>query len=148
MSAKRNPLFVDSTILHGDRIGTQVELHKIALYEGESVYVVITNQHDEVQRVLMKLNDELRYQARVWLGHQKSITYRFVIEKDGKEFLQSTLRPARAMYAIIDEWVPVLPEKDARFENSDKGFVPAQTDGPMLGAYVGSMATLLDKWGL
>jgi hypothetical protein len=146
--AKRNPLFIDSTILHGDRIGTQVELHKIALYEDECVYVVITNQNDEVQRVLMKLNDENRYQARVWLGHQKSITYRFVIEKNGKEYLQSILRPARAQYAIIDEWVPVLAEPDARFDNSDKGFVPTQTEGPMLGAYVSSMASLLDKWGL
>jgi len=146
--AKSNPLFVDSTILHGDRIGTQIELGKILPYDDEMVVVQITNQLGEIQRVVMKLNDEHRYHARVWLGHQKSITYRFVIEKDGKEFLQSSTRQGRAQYAIIDDWVPVLPDGHVQFPIEKSSLEIPQASGAVLGEYVSSVANLIDKWGL
>jgi hypothetical protein len=146
--AKSNPLFVDSTILHGDRIGTHIELSKVLAYDDEMVIVLITNQIGETQRVVMKINDKFRYHARVWLGHQKSITYRFIIEKDGREFLQTATRQARAQYAIVDDWVPVLPEGNLRFQGEKSTTEVPQTSGPMFGEYVSGVASLIDKWGL
>jgi hypothetical protein len=145
--AKSNPLFIDSTILHGDRIGTQVELNKILVYDDEVVIVEVTNQIREVQRTTMKpcSFEEMRFQARVWLGHQKNISYRFVIEKDGREILQSATRTGRAQYAIIDDWIPVLADGPA-FPASPPE-IP-QASGPMLGEYVSGVASLIDKWGL
>jgi hypothetical protein len=146
--AKTNPLFVDSTLLHGDRIGTQVELGKILPYDDEMVVAMITNQLGETQRIVMKRNEQNNYQARVWLGHQKSVTYYFVIEREGAIVLQTAPKAARAQYAIIDEWVPVLADHDARFMPSEKTVVLPPNSGKLLGDYVGSMATLIDKWGL
>jgi hypothetical protein len=143
--AKANPLFIDSTILTGDRIGTQVELNKVLAYDDETVLVEITNQLGEVQRVVMKMNEEHRFQARVWLGHQKSITYRFVIEKANREFLQSATRQGRAQYAIVDDWVPVLADGIALPPSAPE--IP-QASAPMLGQYVSGVASLIDKWGL
>lgn len=143
--AKTNPLFVDSTILHGDRIGTMIELTRVLAYDNEVVIVEITNQLNEIQRVTMKLSDEGRYQARIWLGHQKSISYRYVIEKDGREFLQSEPKQGRAQYALIDEWIPVLA--DGLSLPTTMPEVP-QASAPMLTQYVGGVASLIDKWGL
>jgi hypothetical protein len=109
--AKSNPLFVDSTRLHGDRIGTQIELTQILLYEDEVAFVVVTNHLGEVDQVPMRLTEELTYQARVWLGHQKAITFKFVIEKAGKPVLQSLTHQARAQYVLSEIWVPVLIER-------------------------------------
>ena len=144
--AKTNPLFVDSTILHGDRIGTQIELTRVLAYDDEVVIVEITNSIHEVQRVTMKLSDDgARYQARVWLGHQKSISYRYVIEKDGREFLQSESKQGRAQYALLDEWIPILA--DGLSLPATMPEIP-QASSQMLGQYVGGVASLIDKWGL
>ena len=145
--AKSNPLFIDSTLLHGDRIGTQIELNKILAYDDEVVLVEITNQLGEAQRTVLKLNEDNRFQARVWLGHQKSISYRFVIEKDGREFLQSATRQGRAQYAIIDDWVPVLADAPASMTREKVMEIPSAA-GAQLGQYVSGVASLLDKWGL
>ncbi len=109
MAKSNNPLFVDSTRLHGDRIGTQIELSNVLIYDDEAVMVVVTNHLGEVDQVPMKLLEEtMTYQARVWLGHQKTVAIQFVIEKNGKPILQSATMQTRAQYVISEDWVPVL----------------------------------------
>lgn len=105
--AKSNPLFVDSTKLQGDSIGSQFELKKVLIYEDESLAVIITNHQGNSQRVLMKMTDSGDFEARALLNHQKTITYQFVIERAGRRILQSAPKQIRAQYAIIEEWEPL-----------------------------------------
>lgn len=143
--AKANPLFIDSTKMVGDSIGTQFEVSKIALYEDEALFVLITNHLGTVTRMPMVLNDELNYQTKVWLAHQKTFSYQFVIEKNGERFLQSASQKNRAKYAILEKWEPVLAE-----EHADPGELPElsmdqmQTNIPELSK---SLASLIDKFG-
>ena len=123
---KSNPLFVDSTKMTGDSIGTQIELSGIALYEDESVLVMITNHLGEVRQVSMTLNEDLCYQTRVWLSHQKSFTYQFVVAKGEQRVLESVPKRARAQYAILDVWEPVLAARGARVESESE---PAVASG-------------------
>lgn len=111
--AKSNPLFVDSTKMTGDSIGTQIELSRVALYEDEILKVIVTNHLNEVICEQMNLNEEMNYQTRVWMRHQKSFTYQFVIEKGDTRVLQSAPKQVRARYAILDQWTPVLAEPNA-----------------------------------
>ncbi len=141
--AKSNPLFVDSTKLSGDSIGTQIELGQIGLYEGEELYVLITNHLGEVRHVTMNLNSELTYQTRVWLNHQKTFAYQFVIQKDGKRILQSVEKKARAQYAIVDRWEPVLAEPNP-IEVEPQQAVETNTNIP---DHVKSVASLIEKFG-
>ena len=140
--AKNNPLFIDSTRLHGDRIGTQIELTGILIYDDETVLVVVTNHLGEVDRVSMKLSEELTFQARVWLGHQKTINFRFVIEKAGKIILQSVTHHARAQYVISENWIPVLVEE------ASQPAVEANISLPIPAGYTSTVASLIEKWGL
>ena len=119
--AKSNPLFVDSTLLHGDRIGTQIELNKILVYESETVVVSVTNHLGEVQLVAMRPLEETGYQAKVWLSHQKLIRLQFSVEQDGKTLWRSPTYEVRAQYAILNDWEPDL---------RDPGEVPITTPAP------------------
>lgn len=107
---KNNPLFVDSTKFHGDRIGTLIELSHVLIYDGESVVALVTNHQGELSRVPMTVNRDGNFEAKVWLSHQKSITCQFLIEKDGQEIFHSAARSTRAQYAVIERWQPVLDE--------------------------------------
>ena len=143
--AKANPLFIDSTKMVGDSIGTQFEVSKIALYEDEALFVLITNHLGTVTRMPMVLNEELNYQTKVWLAHQKTFSYQFVIEKNGERILQSALQKNRAKYAILEKWVPVLAEAHA-----DPG-VPCELSVPEMQSNIPelskSLASLIDKFG-
>lgn len=143
--AKANPLFIDSTKMHGDSIGTQVELSRVVLYEGEDLFVLITNHLGEVREVRMSINEDLSYQTRVWLNHQKTFSYRFVINQGEKHFLQSVEKKARAQYAIVDRWEPVLAE--ARAVSTGEEFESATALGPSIPDHVKSVASLIDKFG-
>jgi hypothetical protein len=145
--AKNNPLFVDSTLLHGDRISTQIELHKVLIYDDETLFVVLTNQLGETQRVPMKLSTELNFQARVWLGHQKSITFRFVLEKRGREALQSATYKARAQYALIEDWEPAWGDDVAKIKEDAKPLA-LLPNAPLPGDYASTVSSLIQKWGL
>jgi len=144
---KLNPLFIDSTKTHGDSIGTHVELKNVAVYDGEDLFVVVTNHQGVAMRVPMKMQvDENNYEARVHLNHQKAITYQFVVEKDGQLVLQSATLRTRAQYAIIEDWQPIgadtpppvaAPADDGRDPNK-----------PWPGEYAKSVKGLIDKWGL
>lgn len=143
--AKANPLFIDSTKMVGDSIGTQFEVSKIALYEGEGLFVLITNHLGTVTRMPMVLNEELNYQTKVWLAHQKQFSYQFVIEKDGQRVLQSAPQKNRAKYAILEKWEPVLAEEQADpGEPCELSISEMQTNIPELSK---SLAGLIDKFG-
>lgn len=145
--AKSNPLFVDSTKFHGDSIGTQIELSKIALYEGEELAVLITNHLGEVRQIKMSINEDCNYQSKVWLSHQKTFTYQFVIHIEEKRILQSAEKKARAQYAIVDQWQPVLPEENAPpMPDADPVIAPGTPIN--IPEHIKSVASLIDKFGL
>lgn len=141
---KSNPLFVDSTKFHGDSIGTQVELKDVVVFDGEELLIVITNHNGVALRVAMKPQNERTYEARVHLNHQKSITYQFVIEKNGEVLLSSSPRRSRAQYAIIEDWRPQLD--DSQIRPLEEPVVEEEMSWPK--EYAGSVKSLIDKWGL
>lgn len=146
--AKANPLFVDSTKLPGDSIGTQFELSRVLLYDEESLLVLITNQLGEVTSMPMTLNEEDVYQTRVWLRHQKSFTYQFVIEKGGQRVLQSVPKQARAQYAILERWEPVLAEPGAvvHLEPEPVDRAPEAASPTRIPEHARSVASLIEKF--
>ena len=109
---KSNPLFVDSTKFHGEQIGTKIELNRILVYNDEKVIAVVTDHEGKAQRIPMEPTEENgRYEARVWLSHQKPVTYRFVIERNGSAQLRTAERKSRAQYAIIEDWDPIISDE-------------------------------------
>lgn len=144
--AKANPLFIDSTKLHGDSIGTQIELSRVLLYEGEDLAVLITNHLGEVRQVTMTINEDLNYQTKVWLNHQKTFSYQFVINQGDKRFLQSVEKKARAQYAIVERWQPVLAEPGAEVLPKEVAERVALS-GTNIPDHVKSVASLIDKFG-
>lgn len=148
---KANPLFVDSTKLQGDCIGTQFELNNILVYDDEVLAVLVRNHQDKTVRKIMEYSDGSTFEARVLLSHQKPITYQFVVEKDGKVTYQSEAYSGRAQYAIISDWQPL--------EGSD--LPPPLLDAPppapkpaperelKIGAdYALTIKALIEKWDL
>lgn len=134
MGVKNNPLFVDSTKFHGDLIATQIELRNILIYDDESVHVVVTNHQGDTKRIPMKPIDERSYEAKVHLNHQTLVSYRFVIEKSGKNFMYSGSFKCRARYAIIEYWEP---SQEAPEE------IPAE---PITGAALNTAGHLNSTW--
>lgn len=113
---KNNPLFVDSTKFHGDRIATIVELTDVLLYDEESAIALIVDHQGEMSRVPLEPIADGNYEAKVWLSHQKQVTCQFLIEKNGREVFHSAAVKARAQYAIIQKWDPVEDEEPLPFE--------------------------------
>jgi hypothetical protein len=157
--SKSNPLFVDSTKLRGDRIATQIELTDVLLYDDESVFIIIQTSHDGILKIPLRLSDEQTYQAQAWLGHQDTVSYKFVIEKVGTLLFQSTWEEVRAQYAIVVPWKPKQPEDGAglpavKASAEDQG-VPASVTGrfpesaakPGLEPHSSTLSSLIDKWG-
>lgn len=158
--AKSNPLFVDSTKLQGDAIGSQFELTKVLIYDDEALAVIVTNHLGSSQRVLMKFNENVgHYEARALLNHQKSITYQFVIERSGRRILQSAPKQTRAQYAILEEWEPLrsrgmvlaghvdpadLP--DAKPAGAASSVPAPESNWPAESAR--NVKSLIEKWGL
>lgn len=146
---KTNPLFVDSTKLHGDSIGTHVELKNVMVYDGEELILLVTNHQGVAIRVPMKASEERSFEARIHLNHQKAITYQFVIEKDGRTVLQSAVYRGRAQYALIEDWQPLgvtgapTPEP-AKLAGTAKD----ATEKGWPGEYAKSVRGLIEKWGL
>lgn len=145
--SKANPLFIDSTKMTGDLIGTLVELEKVVLYEGETLYVLVTLKTGEVQHLPMTVNDELNYQTRVWLNHQKTFTYQFAIGQGDKRILETAPKQARAQHAIIEEWQPVLSEPGAVIQPKTE-FRPAINPAHRIPEHAKTVASLLEKFGL
>jgi hypothetical protein len=152
---KSNPLFVDSTKVRGDLIGTQIELRKCQIFDDEQLYVLVTSTQGMTTRMQMKVLDYRSYEARVHLSHQAHVTFQFVIEKDGKILWLSAQHSARAQYAIVEEWEPLTDEVAIAAAQSliDKPLNSldhrSDSDG-VAWARESSMnvRALMDKWGL
>lgn len=146
--AKNNPLFVDSTLLHGDRIGTQIELNGILIYEDESVTVMVTNHLDESYHVPMKMAEDGTFQARLWLSHQKMVMYRFVVERNGKPIYQSAAGETRAQYAIVEQWQPIFNEPITLLPPTKVMPGPQSSiDRPLFVESARNVTSLIEKWG-
>jgi hypothetical protein len=150
--AKANPLFVDSTKLHGDCIGTQFELNNVLIYDDETLAVFVTNHLGKTVRMPMKHSDTGTFEARVMLSHQKPVTYQFVIEKNGQAIFQSTAVQARAQYAIIEDWQPVETTEPLPV-TVETGATPPPTRAPdrelnMAADYALTIKALIEKWDL
>jgi hypothetical protein len=148
--AKSNPLFVDSTKLRGDRIDTNIELNNVLVYDGETVVVVIKNVRGETERFIMKVVDDTSFKARVWLGHQETINYRFEIEKDSAVVLQSSTKQARAQYAIVEKWEAVFdePEMASPILKDESRFFSQPSPAKAAASYTNSLGSIIEKWGL
>lgn len=143
---KTNPLFIDSTKTHGDSIGTHVELKNVMVYDDEELLIVVTNHQGVAMRIPLKVADEISYEARVHLNHQKSITYQFVVEKHGQLILQSPTLRGRAQYAIIEDWMPIGTGQEEPPGKTEPG--EEDKDQPWAVKSAKSVKNLIDKWGL
>lgn len=156
---KSNPLFVDSTRFHGDLISTQFELRRVFIYDGESLFVVVTRDQGDSRRFPMKLVEEGVYGGRVHLNHQTLITYRFEIESNSKIEFSSRSYRARVQYAIVTDWEPSgesTPENEAAIQAPT--FVDATTAATSEPAanpepqgnriQVASIRSMMDQFGL
>lgn len=105
--AKSNPLFVDSTLLRGDSIGTQIELHNVLLFDGEAIYLVLLTENDEEICMPLTPTSETAFEVFVRLIHQRPVKFYFGIAKDGELLHRSEDYARIALYALIEEWNPV-----------------------------------------
>lgn len=151
---KSNPLFVDSTKVRGDVIGTQIELRKVMIYDDEQLYVLVTNNQGMTTRTQMKVLDYRSYEARVHLSHQTHVTFQFLIEKDSKILWLSAQHTGRAQYAIVEEWDPLTDETAIAAAqsliNKPLNSLDHKSEDPNAWARESSMnvRALMDKWGL
>jgi hypothetical protein len=101
--AKSNPLFVDSTLLRGDSIGTQIELHNVLLFDGEAIYLVLLTENDEEICMPLTPTSETAFEVFVRLIHQRPVKFYFGIAKDGELLYRSEDYALIALYALIEE---------------------------------------------
>ncbi|WP_413587105.1 hypothetical protein [Bdellovibrio sp. HCB274] len=104
-----NPLFVDSTKPVGDKVVTNVELLRVELQPGESLFFELTDEFGFEQRYEMKkleTKKSVKYTAEVWLKYQHQIQYRFLIVLDGVETQTSVMRDICAGHIISEKWEP------------------------------------------
>ena len=107
---KTNPLFVDSTKIRGDRIGTQVELNKVILYDGEKLFVTILAEQGQPVHTPMEAMDEHSFGACILLKHLEKFSYQFVIEENERRVFQSGILHGRAEHAVVATWEPATEE--------------------------------------
>lgn len=165
--AKSNPLFVDSTLLRGDTIGTQIELSDVLLFDGEALYLVLLNENDEEVCLPMSPAGETSYDAFVRLVHQRPVRFYFGIAKDGELLYRSRDFERIALYALIETWDPI-PAYQPKPEPAPEAPPPADTSAGTLKEAVplanienaharaapvfmeeelGNISQLLNKWG-
>lgn len=105
--SKSNPLFVDSTLLRGDSIGTQIEISGVLLLDGEAIYLVLLNENDEEMCLPMSPSADFTYEAFARLVHQRPVRFYFGIAKDGELLYRTRDYERTAMYALLESWDPV-----------------------------------------
>lgn len=152
--SKSNPLFVDSTKLRGDLIGSQIELRNCMIYDDEQLFAVVTNHQGLTTRTAMKVLDYRSYDAKVHLSHQTHFTFQFVIEKNGQIEWVSAQHTARAQYAVVEMWEPLMDpsaiEAAKSLLNKPLNSLDHKQDDGAAWARESSMnvRALMDKWGL
>ncbi|MBX3018562.1 MAG: hypothetical protein KF767_11775 [Bdellovibrionaceae bacterium] len=105
--AKSNPLFIDSTLLRGDMIGTQIEIGDVLLFDGEALYLVLLNENSEEICLPMSPTGDTSYEAFVRLVHQRPVRFYFGIAKEGELLYRTHDYERIAMYALIEVWDPI-----------------------------------------
>lgn len=152
--AKTNPLFVDSTKMRGDRIGTQVELQNIILHDGEKLFITVLGQQGQPMNTELEPTDDKSYGGRVLLKHLESISYQFIIESNEARIFQSVIKQARAEHALVDKWEPVMEEvvslSDMKREelSASPAATPASSDRKWISDAARTGQSLLEKWDL
>lgn len=114
---KNNPLFTDSTVLQGDPIGTQIELNRVCLLEGESLYLVLMKSDGQEAYLPMEQVGDTSFEVFVRLVHQRQARFYFGIEKSGELLMKSEVYERVARHALLEDWEPVemyYPEGRAR----------------------------------
>lgn len=147
---KSNPLFVDSTKLHGDRIGAQIELTGVLVYDTDRVSVNISDHLGQQHRLEMKVHDDGAPIARVWLQHQKPIAISFSIDREGQSTLHTGVHQLKAQYVISLPWQPILGEFEAEKVAEAPAVKPSfgLPDTPWAGDYAQTVEALIEKWNL
>ena len=85
---KGNPLFVDSTKLQSDTIGTQINYKIYFLREGEEVFVKITNNKGQVHRTKLKyLVEDFSLSRSGVVKSPTKMMAQFYIEKRRSDFV-------------------------------------------------------------
>lgn len=151
--AKTNPLFVDSTKMRGDRIGTQVEVQNIILHDGEKLFITVLGQSGQPMNTELEAVDETSFGGRVLLKHLENIRYQFVIEAGDARIFQSAIKQGRAEHMIVDKWEPVMEEvvslMDLKREEaaSSQPMAPS-SDRKWISDAARTGQSLLEKWDL
>jgi len=152
--SKTNPLFVDSTKMRGDRIGTQVEVQNIILHDGEKLFITVLGQQGQPMNTELEPMDETSYGGRVLLKHLEGISYQFVIEAGEARLFHSTIKQARAEHALVDKWEPVMEEvvslmdlKREEIAASPAASAPS-SDRKWISDAARTGQSLLEKWDL
>lgn len=168
--AKSNPLFVDSTLLRGDTIGTQIELGDVLLFDGEALYLVLLNENSEEICLPMAATGDTSYEAFVRLVHQRPVRFYFGIAKEGELLYRTHDYERIAMYALIETWNPIevyqpllkpaapVADEPVAIENpagTVKEEVPlanldnshARSAPVLMAEELGNITHLLNKWG-
>lgn len=122
--AKHNPLFVDSTLLRGDSIGTQIELSDVVVLEGEAIYLVLLNEDNEETCMALNQIGDTSYDVFVRLVHQRPVTFYFGIAKDGELLFRSQDYQRIASYALLETWIP----KEIPVESKKAATAPPLTE--------------------
>ena len=143
--AKSNPLFIDSTRIHGDRIATQVEVTGVLLYDGERLSITVTGQRGEPNHIQLEPIDEKTFGTKIWLKHLEKINYQFVIEADDRRMFHSVIKQGRAEHAIVETWEAATEETVALSELKKE-------EQPIPRTWVADAASkaesLIEKWDL
>jgi hypothetical protein len=113
---KTNPLFVDSTRIHGDRIGTQIELTNIMLFDDERVSITVMSQRGEPVTTQLEPIDETSFGVRIWLRHLEKVSYQFVIENGDRRVFHTAIKKGQAEHMIVEAWEPSIDEVAALSE--------------------------------
>lgn len=149
---KNNPLFVDSTKFHGDRISTEIELNGVAVYEGECVVALVIDHQGDMVRAPMEATSKGDFEAKIWLNHQKKVTCQFLIEQDGRELFHSSTFEARAQHAIVKKWEPVMEDKPVVFDrpvlNDTDPPAAASPEARSPAEWASHAEQLIEKWDL
>lgn len=106
--SRTNPLFVDSTKLHGETITTQIELDGVLLRDGEKVFAKVETRTGEVNVLPLSPVNERLYSGGTWLKHQEEITLQFFISHNQVVILSSKPKRVRVSYVICESWQPLI----------------------------------------
>ena len=143
---KHNPLFVDSTKVHGDSVPTIFELYRIFLYEGEKVYLYVEESNGNFHREVLKFNEKNQcWSTYLYLAHQTRVRFQYIIKNNDEVVFKSQQYSDLAKYNLETQWSPCLdvellePKKDT--------FKPKRKEFVANGYSSSHLEKIIKKWG-